>query len=308
MFKKHKKKIAKIRIKAREAKPRYLRGASVYYVAKFFWEGITEGDIGSRAASVSYRTLMAFVPTVIFFLSIIPFLPIDNLESIILGYLDDIMPDMAYLLLESTVEDLLNKKYTTIMSFSIILGIYYAANTFNAYIIEFNSSPILLKKYGFFTGMLISIILVFFFAIFMFVAVIILIAGNFILKELFYNNIISLDLKIFFNYFQYFVAYLLFLISISVLYYAGDPHKGKFRIFTPGALVASVLVIISSALFAWFVNNFGNYNKLYGSLGAFFVALLWLYFNNILIILGFELNTSIRRANFNHLQLESEDS
>jgi membrane protein len=179
------------------------------------------------------------------------------------------------------------------------LGIYYAANTFNAYIIEFNSSPILLKKYGYFTGMFISIILVIFFAVFMFFAVIIVLAGNKILAELLFNNVISFDLKIFFAYFQYLVAYLLFLISISVLYYAGDPHKGKFRIFTPGALAASILVIIISALIAWFVNNFGNYNKLYGSLGAFFVALLWLYINNILIILGFELNTSIRRANFN---------
>ena len=302
MLRKHKHRIVKIRKKAREMKPRFFRGASLYYVAKFFWEGILEGDIGSRAASISYRTLMAFFPTMIFFLSIIPFLPINNLENIVLSYMDNIMPDMAYLLLESTIGDLISKKYATIMSFSIILGLYYATNTFNAYIIEFNSSPILLKKYGYFTGMFISLILVLFFALFMFVAVIILLAGDFILKELLFNNIISLDLKVFFNYFQYFIAYLLFVISISVLYYAGDPHKDKFRFFTPGAITASVLVIITSALFAWFVNNFGNYNKLYGSLGAFFVALLWLYFNNILIILGFELNTSIRRANFNHLQ------
>jgi len=302
MFRKYKRRVSKIRSKSRHVRPKFFGGASVYYVAKFLWEGILEGDLGSRSASVSYRTLMAFFPTVIFFLSIIPFLPIENLNTVVLGYLENIMPNMAYLLLESTMEDLVSKKYTTLLSFSIIFGLYYAANTFNAYIIEFNSSPILLKKYGYFTGMLISVILVLFFALFMFVAVFILLVGNYILKELSFNNVISVDLKIFFIYFKYLVAYLLFVISISVLYYAGDPHKNKFRFFSPGALTASILVIITSAFFAWFVNNFGNYNKLYGSLGAFFVALIWLYFNNIIILLGFELNTSIQRASFNHIK------
>lgn len=300
MLKRHKDRITKIRRTARLIRPRIFGGASLYFVAKFFWEGILEGDIGSRAASVSYRTLMALFPTIIFFLTIIPFLPIDNLEFIVLDYMDEIMPDMTYFLLESTVQDLIVKKHSTLLSFGFILGVYYATNTFNAYIIEFNSSPILLKKYGYFKGMLISFFLVLFFAVFMFVAVALLLSGNFIFTKLFHNDIISIDIKVFFNYLKYPLAYLLFVISISVLYFAGDPQKGKFRFFTPGSISASLLVIITSALFAWFVNNFGNYNKLYGSLGAFFVALVWLYFNNIMILLGFELNTSIKRASINH--------
>jgi len=300
MASKRKYSINKIKLTARLIRPGFFGGASLYYVTKFFWEGILEGEMGSRSASISYRFLMAFFPTVIFFLTIIPYLPIDNLETTVLSYFDNVMPDMAYFLLESTVQDLISRKHTTLLSFGFIFGIYYATNSFNAYILEFNSSPILLKKYGFFTGMLISFILVVFFALFMLVAVVTLLSGNYILTTLLHNDIISIDLKVFFNYFQYFFAYLLFVISISVLYYAGDPQKGKFKVFTPGALTASILVIITSSLFAWFVNNFGNYNKLYGSLGAFFVALLWLYFNNIIILLGFELNTSIKRANFNH--------
>lgn len=288
--------IERIRRISRFIKPRIFGGASLYYVSIFFWEGLLEGEIGSRAASISYRILMAFIPTVIFILTIIPFLPIDNLEFIVLSYLDGVMPDMTYLLIESTIEDLVTKKHTTLLSVGFVLGIYYAANSFNAYILEFNSSPIILKKYGYFTGMLISLILVIFFAVFMFIAVFILLAGSKILSGLFINNLISIDLKTLFNILRYVVAYLLFVISISVLYFAGDPHKGRFRIFTPGSITASLLVIITSAIFAWFVNNFGDYNRLYGSLGSFFVALLWLYFNNIIILLGFELNASIKRA------------
>jgi len=287
---------------ARLIRPRIFNGASLYYVTQFFWEGIIEGDIGSRAASISYRTLMALFPTIIFFLTIIPFLPVDNLEYIVLDYMDEVMPDMTYFLLESTVTDLIVRRHSTLLSFGFILGVYYTTNTVNAYIMEFNSSPILLKKYGYFKGLLISLILVVFFALFMFVAVFLLVYGNFVFTKLFHNDLISIDIKVILDYLKYPLAYLLFVVSISVLYFAGDPHKEKFKFFTPGAITASLLVIISSTLFAYFVNNFGNYNKLYGSLGAFFVALLWLYFNNILILLGFELNTSIRRAHINHTE------
>ena len=61
-------------------KPKFFGGASLYYVAHFFLEGIIKGEVGTRAASISYRILMALFPTIIFGLSIIPFLPIDNLE------------------------------------------------------------------------------------------------------------------------------------------------------------------------------------------------------------------------------------
>lgn len=279
-------------------KPKFFGGASLYYVAQFFIEGIVEGDVGTRAAAISYRILMALFPTIIFGLSIIPFLPIDNLEWIILDNLKTVMPVSAHGLLYNLIEDLMVRRHSTLVSVGFFLGLYYATNTINAYILEFNSSPILVKRYGFFKGLLISFLLVLFFALFIFIAGLLLLAGNYVLDLLlnygFINDFISITL----NFFRYILAFLIFSFSISVLYYAGDRHKERFKPFNPGAISASFLVIISSIIFAWFVNNFGNYNKLYGSLGAFFVALIWLYFNNIIIILGFELNTSIKRAKY----------
>lgn len=281
---------------ARLIKPKFFGGASLYYVALFFWEGITEGDVGTRGASVSYRILMALFPTIIFGLSVIPFLPIDNLEMIILDNLKTVMPVSAHGLLYNLIQDLMVRKHSTLVSIGFLLGLYYATNTINAYILEFNASPILVKRYGFFKGLLISFLLVLFFATFLFVAGLLLLAGNFALEKLLIFGFISDNIRVTLDFVRYFVVFLMFTFSISVLYYAGDRHKERFKPFNPGAISASFLVIITSLIFAWFVNNFGNYNKLYGSLGAFFVALIWLYFNNIIIILGFELNTSIKRA------------
>lgn len=286
----------KLSLYARMIKPWFFQGASLYYVAKFFWEGITEGDVGTRGASISYRTLMALFPTIIFGLSIIPYLPIDNLEWIILDNLKTVMPVSAHDLLYSLIQDLMTRKHSTLVSLGFLLGLYYTTNTINAYILEFNASPILIKKYGFFKGLLISFLLVIFFAFFIFIAGLLLLAGNFVVEKLLDYGLINDFLSVVLNFSRFIVAFLLFVFSISVLYYAGDRNKERFKPFNPGAISAAFLVIISSVLFAWFVNNFGNYNKLYGSLGSFFVALIWLYFNNIIIILGFELNTSIKRA------------
>ena len=278
-------------------KPRFFGGASLYYVTLFFVEGI-KGDVGTRAASISYKTLMALFPTIIFFLSIIPYLPIENVEWIILDYLRTVMPETAHDLLNSVIKDLLVKRQSTLVSIGFLLGIYYATNTINAYIIEFNSSPILVKRYGFFKGLLISFLLVVFFALFIFIAGLLLVVGSFLVNELLSYGFIDDYISWLLNISRYLLAFLVFIFSISVLYFAGDKHKERFKVFNPGSISAAFLVIISSLIFAWFVNNFGNYNKLYGSLGSFFVALIWLYFNNIIIILGFELNTSIKRAKY----------
>jgi membrane protein len=92
---------------------------------------------------------------------------------------------------------------------------------------------------------------------------------------------------------------MLFELGISLLYRAG--HSGKWRAFNAGASFATIGLIIVSLLFAWYVNNFGNYNKLYGSLGTVLVVLLWLYFNTIVLLIGFEINTSIEKAKDNSI-------
>ena len=125
--------LLKIGSRSRNLRPRFFGGASVYYVAVFFWEGITEGDVGTRAASISYRILMALFPTIIFGLSLIPYIPIENLDVIILDNLHNVMPVSAHDLLSSLVTDLTARKQSTLLSLGFLLGLYYATNTINAH-------------------------------------------------------------------------------------------------------------------------------------------------------------------------------
>jgi membrane protein len=89
---------------------------------------------------------------------------------------------------------------------------------------------------------------------------------------------------------------LLLFLAISSLYYLAPAKRTDFKFFSPGSTLATILFIITSLGFSAYVNNYGPYNKLYGSIGTLIVILLWLYLNSITILIGFELNVSIIAA------------
>ncbi|MBL4716482.1 MAG: YihY/virulence factor BrkB family protein, partial [Bacteroidia bacterium] len=87
------------------------------------------------------------------------------------------------------------------------------------------------------------------------------------------------------------IALLLF--SISILFYYGPAVKKKWRFISVGATMSTILSIITSIAFAYYINNFGQYNKLYGSIGTLMVIMVWIYLNSLIILIGFDLNASI---------------
>jgi membrane protein len=95
---------------------------------------------------------------------------------------------------------------------------------------------------------------------------------------------------------KWILVVVILLMAISTLYYMAPAKKKDFRFISPGSIVATVLFIITSLAFSAYVNNFGQYNKLYGSIGTLMVILIWLYLNSVALLVGFELNVSIRAA------------
>ena len=87
-----------------------------------------------------------------------------------------------------------------------------------------------------------------------------------------------------------------FFTGISAIYYFGNTKKLKFRFVSAGSTLATLLSILLSSGFAFYINNFGTYNKVYGSIGTLMVIMLWLYFNSLILLLGFELNATISHA------------
>jgi membrane protein len=89
----------------------------------------------------------------------------------------------------------------------------------------------------------------------------------------------------------------LFVLMLAILYYASPNAKMRgFKFITPGSIVALVIWVLASAGFAFFVANFGSYNKTYGTLAGLIVLLMWMWITNLAILFGHQLNAERERT------------
>jgi len=270
-------------------------GHSLYYVTRFFFKGIKEGAIGTRAASVSFRIIMAILP---FFILLLSFLPkIEGFQKNLFDGVSKIMPGDSFLLIESTVKDMVAGQSTALLSIGFVLTIYYASNSISAILLAFNGSVNLTERRSFLRQKLVGILLIMVFAIIIFMAVGIITLSKFLVLYLINKSIIADGFQVYIFYvLNYLLLLLLFMVAISILYHIGNPDSKRWKLITPGSIFASFLMILVSAAFAYYVNNFNSYNKIYGGLGAVIAFFIWINFNSTILIMGFELNTSISHA------------
>ncbi len=271
------------------------QGLSAYQVLGFFIQGLQQGRITTRAAAISFRVMLAIPPFLIILLSIIPFIPIADFQENLMTNLSILLPESAFELMEQTLDDLINKKQQTLISISFILLLFYSSNALAAVLDGFSSSVHQTRDHGLVMQYIVSLGLMIMLSLMVVIGVALITFSGPVLSYLREVGVIGDDMVVILIVVaKWVLVVLMFELGISLLYRAG--HTGKWRAFNAGATFATVGLIIVSSLFAWFVNNFGSYNKLYGSVGSILVVMLWLYFNNIVLLIGFEINTSIEQA------------
>jgi len=91
---------------------------------------------------------------------------------------------------------------------------------------------------------------------------------------------------------------------ISGLFFYGPSKKRRWAFFSAGSTLATILSVISTYGFMFYVNNFNSYNKLYGSIGTLLVIMFLIYINAMVMLIGFELNVSIDRALEHEMDIE----
>src|SRR5690606_11349783 len=92
---------------------------------------------------------------------------------------------------------------------------------------------------------------------------------------------------------RWIILFAIYFFTVSMLYKFGPASSRKWKFFNPGATLATILAILTFSAFAFYINKFGAYNKLYGSIGTLIVIMIWLYLNSLILLVGFELNASI---------------
>lgn len=292
---------------SKKIKPIGFEGLSFFSVTKFFVEGLQKGAVTTRSAAIAFRIFLAIFPAIIVLLSLIPLVPIDNFQQDLFDNIRGFFPGDTFDLFESTLDDLLNKTHNSLLSVGFILALFFASNTVNAILIGFNGSYNLQKKGNPLMLRLVSVVLLLVLTLILVAAVSIIAFNEYLFDHIRSMNLVSEVLIIFgLQVAKWFIVILLIYTSTTVLYNVGDLSRSLKKVFSAGASFATLFFILGSIGFAFFVEYFAQYNKLYGSIGTFLVLLIWMNFNCTILLLGFELNTSISAAKKNLQSVNNE--
>ncbi|MDA3954578.1 MAG: YihY/virulence factor BrkB family protein, partial [Bacteroidales bacterium] len=284
-------KLKDLKAKAKIASIPGFDGVPIYFVVKFFISGAKNGFFAVRASAIAFNFALAIFPTMLFLFTLIPFIPIENLQTELLALIKDFFPQNAFQYFESTLVSVVMVKKIGVFSLGALASLVFSTNAVHALIQAFNNTYHTIDTRNWTAIRIVSTFLVFTIFLLIATSVLLITFGQFFLAKLVEIGILKMNLTYYLIYAgKWIVIIALFFFSISFLYYFAPAKKSQWKFISPGSTLATILALLTSLGFSYFVNNFGQYNKLYGSIGTIMVILLWLYFNSIALILGFELN------------------
>ncbi len=243
---------------------------------------------------MAFSFFIALFPAIIFMFTLVAYLPIPNFDQVIRAAIHDVIPENAHAFLFETVDEIRSIPRGGLLSLGFILAILFASNGFMTMIRGFEKSyEVTFKARKFVRKQGIAIGLTLLVGVLFLVCAILIISGTQILGLLFDESAESGINRYVFQFLRWGALFFLYYSIIAVLYRFGPPLYTKFKFFSPGTNLATLLSLIISILFTYAINNFGTQDRIYGPLGALIVMLLWIQINCLILLIGFELNASI---------------
>jgi len=268
------------------------QGIPFFDVVRFFFLQAQKTGFTERASAIAFNFTMTIPPAIIFLFTLIPYLPISQ-EFInqMFSLIKDVMPgERNNGGLIKFLSDILNKPRTGLLSTGFLLAMFFSSNAVMGIMRSFDRNYIGFTKRKDFHERMVALRLTFILFILFFISILALMMQGSVLRWLGITDTILISVI---HNLRWVVTILMFFFAISFIYrYAPSVHK-RWRLVNPGSILATFLMIIFTAGFSYWVSNFSNYNELYGSISTVLILMLLIYFNSLVLLIGFELNVSI---------------
>ncbi|MEO6230361.1 MAG: YihY/virulence factor BrkB family protein [Ferruginibacter sp.] len=282
----------------RKSKHWYLpgfEGVPLYDVIKFFFKQVRTVGLTERASAIAYNFIMAIPPSFLFLFTLIPHLPFisklslkKELHSLIL----DIIPAKvhnAYLI--SFVDSFLDDYKIGLLSSGLVLALFFSSNAMMGIMRSFNKNYIGFAKRKDLYNRWVAIKLTTLIFLLVLGCLILLITQGVVLKWI---GIKSQTLREIIFYVRWVFILALIYYAIAFIYKYAPAVEKRWKLRSPGTIIAAFLSVLATLGFSYFVNNFGKYNALYGSIGTIIVFMALIYINSLVLLIGFEINVSIK--------------
>ncbi len=268
-----------------------------YDVTGKFIARIVNYDIDQRATSVAYGFTLALFPLILFLFTLIPYIPIPDLDTQIMDFLHEFVPGGIYEFTEQTIRDIVSRPQAGVLSFGFLLAVYGATNGMVSLMRSLNMLNGKEDSRSFFQTRGTAIMLMIFMALVLFLSIVLIIVGDAVMNfvtglEILNSTITVLAL----NLLRYFISFASLVFGVAIIYRFAPDVKLKLRFINFGTILSSLLILLSTYGFSFYLSNFSSYNKLYGSIGTIIALMLWLYLLALILIFGYEINVSIQEA------------
>lgn len=267
----------------------------LYTVLTFFFREIARDSLINKASSLAYNFMLALFPGILFLFTLIPYIPVNNFQKKLMDIIQIALPHSAYEVLQTTLEDIIKNQNSGLLSMGFILATFFATNGMSTLMLSFNKASLSKEKRSWLKRRLVALALSFGTVAALIIGIGIFTATGLTISYL--QKHIDFDLSWFWTFIiklsRWIVLFGIYFITVSMLYKFGPSDSKKWKFFNAGASLATILAILTFSGFTYFINNFGAYNKLYGSIGTLIVVMIWMQLNSLILLIGFELNAAI---------------
>ena len=272
-----------------------LNGLTLYDLLEIYIFGIVKGTFTTRAGSIAFSFFMALFPFLLFILNLIPFVWfISDFQTRLLNYINALLPPQTHELFGRVFYDIANTPRTGLLSFVFILSIFLMTNGINAIFTGFEYSWHTGKNRSIIHQYLVALGVAIIIAFLLLFTVIATIYLTYLIEDL--RSLVFVPEGILWaEIARYAIFVLMIFNAVAVLYYFGTKESRDYRYFSIGAVFTTILILLFTFLFSIYIRNFSSYNKLYGSIGALVISMVYIWLNSNILLLGFELNGAINR-------------
>ncbi len=279
-------------------------GMTAYDLWETYSLGIVQGAFTLRASAISYSFFMAIFPFILFMLNLIPFVPVDNFQVQFLEFVNGLLPAQAAGSFDNIFREIALQENTGLLTIAFITSLFFMSNGVNAifdgfersYHSEFNRN--MLRQYFISVG--VSLLL----SLFLLISIVLTGVVEYwisVLRAQDFMTQSSTEIGLIIVRVATIIALLYFF--VATLYYTGTKEGRQTRFFSIGSVVTTFLILVSSYLYGLYIDNFSSYNEIYGSIGALLILMIYIWLNANILLLGFELNASLRSLKARNLKL-----
>ena len=269
-------------------------GLSLYDLIEIYTIGILKGTFSARAGSISWSFFLSLFPFLLFLLNLIPIVPIDSFDLKFYDFIDGIIPRQSAAFFQDIYIDISSNPRGGLLSTVFVLSIFFMANGINAVFSGFEYSYHVTVNRSIIRQYLIALGVSIIVALLLLITVITTLYFSYLLENLKYRGMVHNDI-FWLQLGRYSILVFMIFLIVAILFYFGTKEGRTHRFFSVGAVMTTLLIIVTTYLFGIYIDNFSNYNKLYGSIGAMLILMIYIWLNANLLLLGFELNASLTK-------------